>query len=637
MRPIKLTMQAFGSYGRKTEIDFTKANRSLFLITGDTGAGKTTIFDAIVFALYGETGSTNNKKDGAELASQYVAVTEDAKKKNKKKKEGQDGAASAAAAKDDPGKGASKEAAVESVAAGSASPKALHPFVELTFSEREGGVPQMYTVYRSPHYKRPPKRAGAKSGEVDVKEVVTLTLPDGKTFDGKIAETNRKIEEIVGLTQSQFMQIAMIAQGEFMELLRAPSDEKKLIFRKLFGTELFPRIVKELKERRDRKQKEMDSIFAACKAEVGHAVIPEEEFAEAELAGEEADVKKEGNNAEIISPGDGEQDLFAAAAGNEEAADDVEKNNAAPGLAALKEMQKNILASAQLNVPELEAFVAGLQALCAKLQNAKEQTKKTEAMAQKERDDIRDALQQAKLLLRSFEQLEAAEKTLAVCKAEEKEIAEAAELIEKITAACEVQTVYQRFADAEKIFAETNRKLLNEQEKNLPHLAEAFAKAGEGEAAAKEACEAERENCAALSQRVEHALDVFGKIAEAEKNLAKKKKLLKEEQTAEDKAKEALQEFETQERQWKEQAETLTGAELLLGEWKLKENKAGELQTTWQKEADESETRRQQIKAVKQAKNEYEEARHALIEKQEEYNRKSMPSWMPKRALSRSS
>ena len=74
MRPITLTMQAFGSYGRKTEIDFTKANRNLFLITGDTGAGKTTIFDAIVFALYGETGSTNNKKDGVELQSQYIAV-----------------------------------------------------------------------------------------------------------------------------------------------------------------------------------------------------------------------------------------------------------------------------------------------------------------------------------------------------------------------------------------------------------------------------------------------------------------------------------------------------------------------------------------------------------------------------------
>ena len=71
MRPRKLTMQAFGSYGKKTEIDFSGLRQNLFLITGDTGAGKTTVFDAIVFALYGEASSGSNKKDGTELQSQY--------------------------------------------------------------------------------------------------------------------------------------------------------------------------------------------------------------------------------------------------------------------------------------------------------------------------------------------------------------------------------------------------------------------------------------------------------------------------------------------------------------------------------------------------------------------------------------
>lgn len=77
MRPLQLTMQAFGSYGKKTVIDFTVSNQNLFLITGDTGAGKTTIFDAIVFALYGEASSESNRKDGAELQSQFAdyAVT----------------------------------------------------------------------------------------------------------------------------------------------------------------------------------------------------------------------------------------------------------------------------------------------------------------------------------------------------------------------------------------------------------------------------------------------------------------------------------------------------------------------------------------------------------------------------------
>lgn len=75
MKPIQLTMQAFGSYGKKTVIDFTKPDQNLFLITGDTGAGKTTIFDAIVFALYGEASSVVNRKNGAELQSQFAATS----------------------------------------------------------------------------------------------------------------------------------------------------------------------------------------------------------------------------------------------------------------------------------------------------------------------------------------------------------------------------------------------------------------------------------------------------------------------------------------------------------------------------------------------------------------------------------
>ena len=127
MRPIKLTMQAFGSYGKKTEIDFTKPDQNLFLITGDTGAGKTTIFDAIVFALYGETGSLNNKRDGFELQSQFV---------------------------DDN----------------------VNPFVELVFSIRSGEDDRLYTVCRTPRHIRQKKRG---SGFITEKETVSLQDSDG--------------------------------------------------------------------------------------------------------------------------------------------------------------------------------------------------------------------------------------------------------------------------------------------------------------------------------------------------------------------------------------------------------------------------------------------------------------------------
>ena len=173
MRPLKLTMQAFGSYGKKTEIDFTAPNQNLFLITGDTGAGKTTIFDAVVFALYGEASSNDNKKDGAELQSQFA-----------------------------PG---------------------LEPYVEMTFSEKQRGIDQVFTVRRSPRHLRP-RRRGTGS-DMPVSETVSLILPDGREYPAK--EADGKIVEIVGLTKSQFMQVAMIAQGEFMELLRAKSEDKK--------------------------------------------------------------------------------------------------------------------------------------------------------------------------------------------------------------------------------------------------------------------------------------------------------------------------------------------------------------------------------------------------------------------------
>ena len=115
MKPLRLKMQAFGSYGKETTIDFEKVNQNLFLITGDTGAGKTTIFDAIVFALYGEASSSSNKKEGVVLQSQYVSYE-------------------------------------------------YEPFVELVFSERSGEEQEIYTVRRVPRHLKPITR-GANKGK----------------------------------------------------------------------------------------------------------------------------------------------------------------------------------------------------------------------------------------------------------------------------------------------------------------------------------------------------------------------------------------------------------------------------------------------------------------------------------------
>ena len=226
MKPISLSMQAFGSYGNKTTIDLTVPGQNLFLISGDTGAGKTTIFDAIVFALYGETSQTGGRKNGMELVSQYV-------------------------------------------------PRDVEPFTELTFSELLQGEEQCYTVRRVPRHERPGKRGTSKTTGVNVNETVTLYLPDGNAYGGGLRETNRKIEEIVGLSRDQFMQVGMIAQGEFMDIIRAGSDEKKVIFRRLFGTGLYERITDILDSKKREKQGMMSSLESVLKSETGHIIVPD--------------------------------------------------------------------------------------------------------------------------------------------------------------------------------------------------------------------------------------------------------------------------------------------------------------------------------------------------------------------------
>lgn len=206
MKPKKLVMSAFGSYAGVETIDFEKMEHGLFLIAGDTGAGKSTIFDAIMFALY-DTMSGKERK-GSMMRSEYA-------------------------------------------------PENAETYVEYTFSYgkvcsgEDSGKQDIYTIKRYPSYERRSKRKN-KNGEYGMTRQlgrVSLILPDGKEFPGKAAQTNQKIQEIIGLTPEQFSRIAMIAQGEFQELIMDKTGHRKEIFQQIFSTEIYEKIEKKIWER----------------------------------------------------------------------------------------------------------------------------------------------------------------------------------------------------------------------------------------------------------------------------------------------------------------------------------------------------------------------------------------------------
>ncbi len=194
MKPEKLTLSGWGPYKDRVEIDFTGLEgRGLFLIAGATGAGKTTIFDAITYALYGDM--SGGMRDKNSVRSDF-------------------------ADEDTP------------------------TFVELAMWH--GG--EEYRIVRNPEYMRPKKKKRGKSAFTKEKENAVLYLPDGRIIEGS-GEVSRKIQEILVLDYRQFKQISMIAQGEFSKLLTASPTEKIRIFREIFSTSVYDGFAKELKER----------------------------------------------------------------------------------------------------------------------------------------------------------------------------------------------------------------------------------------------------------------------------------------------------------------------------------------------------------------------------------------------------
>lgn len=202
MKPLKLVMSAFGPYAKVETLDFTALNnQNIFLITGPTGAGKTTIFDALSVALYGEASGSSRDRDS--LRSQFA----------------EDG---------------------------------IDTYVELIFSIRD-------KEYRIKRYPQQLKKKTRGEGYTLQNSKVELFLPDGRV-ETKIVEVDKRIAEVLGMTSQQFKQIVMLPQGEFRRLLESESKEREVIFRKIFGTEAFLRIQENLENRARSLRKEVSLV-----------------------------------------------------------------------------------------------------------------------------------------------------------------------------------------------------------------------------------------------------------------------------------------------------------------------------------------------------------------------------------------
>ena len=214
MRPLKLTIAGFGPYAGVQELNFEDlGNSGLYLITGDTGAGKTTIFDAITFALFGEA-SGENREPGM-LRSKYAKA-------------------------EDP------------------------TYVELTFAY--GG--KQYHVRRNPEYERAKTRG---TGTTKQGADAILTCPDGHVVT-KLKDVDKSIREIIGLTREQFSQVSMISQGDFRKLLQAETKDRQKIFRDIFGTGLFLTLQNRLKEQSTAIRDQKDQAYRSIQQYISGAV-----------------------------------------------------------------------------------------------------------------------------------------------------------------------------------------------------------------------------------------------------------------------------------------------------------------------------------------------------------------------------
>lgn len=458
MKPILLTMQAFGSYGEKTEINFQKGG-DFFLISGDTGSGKSTIFDAMMFALYGEV-STNGSGKENELLSQFVDVRND------------------------------------------------KPLVSLVFTAHQHGQEETYKITRTPRHIRPAKRTGAKQQEEG--ETAELLMPDGSQYPGKLSDTKRKIEELVGLTADQFRKVVMIAQGEFMDFLRAGSKEKTELLRDLLKTDYYYQLSERLKTLAKEKntaaktQRTKLSLIAANAETKG---LPEED-----------------------------------------------------ALALDKAKGTVIKAAEKLQPEQVDALVDVLSDMCARLEMQQRELAQRQTTAQVERDECMKRIEAAQPLMQRFKELEDAEKTLQECAAQADEIEKKRGLIGKIRDAWAIEPKYQRMKDARDALTNAQMELAAKQQE-LPQLKQTAADAAALHQQMEKTKDAATTQCAEVETKVEKALKTFAALEEAEKALRQAEEADAKAKANAESAKKALDDFKKQEDAWRTQEAELQGTE----------------------------------------------------------------------------
>ena len=458
MKPIRLTMQSFGSYVEKTEIDFQKGG-DFFLISGDTGSGKSTIFDAMMFALYGEV-STNGSGKENELLSQFVDVRND------------------------------------------------KPVVSLVFTAHQHGQEETYKITRTPRHIRPAKRTGAKQQEEG--ETAELLMPDGSQYPSKLSDTNRKIEEIVGLTADQFRKVVMIAQGEFMDFLRAGSKEKTELLRDLLKTDYYY----QLSERLKTLAKEKNTAAKTQRAKLS-------------LIAANAETK-----------GLPEEDALA-----------------------LDKAKGTVIKAAEKLQPEqVDALVDVLSDMCARLEMQQRELAQRQTTAQVERDECMKRIEAAQPLMQRFKELENADKTLQECAAQAAEIEEKRGLIGKIRDAWAIEPKYQRMKDARDALTNAQTELAAKQQE-LPQLKQTAADAVVLHQQMEKTKDAATTQCAEVETKVEKALKTFDALEKAEKALRQAEEADAKAKANAESAKKALDDFKKQEDAWRKQEAELQGAE----------------------------------------------------------------------------